>query len=262
MDDCWSYMQACFDDGGKGDASLTCVAGYFIRDSELVPFKTAWHNLLGMRRFHMVDLVHGLGDFADLAGGDRAELIKSLIAAIKQHIYLGVVVSVERTAYDEVINNDQGVTLRTNGIDLKKTIGSPFSMCAMLSIAIGNRWMEDRDLPREETTYYFESGNCKQGEADNFLKTISKQSSLDVRYNYVAHGFVKKNRLALLDAADLLNWEWTQHCKRLMGEENRPERESLKSLCEVPHVGEHFTRKNIRLAIARRLIENFVVPRF
>jgi hypothetical protein len=82
---------------------------------------------------------------------------------------------------------------------------------------------------------------------------------MDIRYRYVSHGFVKKNKLAALDAADLLAWEWMQQCKRITGEEKRPVRASLKSLVEKTHVGIHVSRKNIQLALAMSLMEPYVI---
>jgi len=32
-------MQACFDEGGNGNSSITCVAGYFFRDADLPNFQ-------------------------------------------------------------------------------------------------------------------------------------------------------------------------------------------------------------------------------
>jgi hypothetical protein len=252
-----NVMQACFDDGGKGDASTTCVAGYFVRDDALTPFKKACRAVLGPRRFHMVDLVHCKEDFADLDNCQSQDMVRRLVGIIKEHITIGVVISVDRAAYEELITRDPVV----NGIDMRKTIGSPFTMCAMLCLGYANRWMEENNIPCEETVYYFESGNTRQGEANNFLKTISKNRHMDIRYNYVSHGFVAKNKLTALDAADLLNWEWTQQCKRFSGEEQRSQRQSLKSLLEKPHVGDHFTSKNMRLAFVHALLEPFVLPK-
>ncbi len=244
-------MQASFDDGGSGDASILCVAGYFFPDEALTPFKREWRRLLGRRRFHMVDLIHGQGDFRGLDEPEKDKLARGLIAAIKQHMTLGVVVSVERAAYDKYIN-EAG--------DLRNQVGSPFALCALLCLGNSARWMEQEDLPPEETIYSFESGNSNQRDANDFLNKIIDNPVMDERYRYVSHAFIKKNKLPSLDAADLLGWEWTQQCKRISGQEQRPARASLKSLCERPHLAEHFDMRNIRIAFAKALLEPFVVP--
>ncbi|MGA3054355.1 MAG: hypothetical protein ABSD63_09115 [Candidatus Korobacteraceae bacterium] len=244
-------MQAGFDDGGTGNASITCVAGYFFRDDVLSDFRSEWRRLLNGRRFRMVNLVHGHKDFEDLDEPQRDELARGLIAAIKQHMTLGVVVSVERAAYDKCI--------AMHGDDIR-SVGRPFGLCATLCLGYSARWMEEQQMPPEETIYFFESGSSNQADANKFLNSIPDNSALDERYRYVSHGFIKKNKLAALDAADLLAWEWIQQCKRLSGQEKRPTRASLRSLCERPHVGEHFDGKNMELAFARALLEPFVVP--
>lgn len=244
-------MQASFDDSGNGDQSLTVVAGYFFRDGVLEPFREEWRALLGPRRFHMVDLVHGTGDFADLDETERDRLARALIAAIKAHETLGVAIAVDRAAYDKYIDDDPS---------LRESVGTPYALCAMLCLADSARWMENNAVPPEETIYFFESGNSKQADANRFLNTITDNSALDERYRYVSHSFVKKNKLATLDAADLLGWEWTQQCRRLSGTEKRSTRASLKSLCEKPHVGQYFQKSDVRLAFVKALLEPYVVP--
>jgi len=62
----------------------------------------------------------------------------------------------------------------------------------------------------------------QEADANAFLNKIKDNPAMDERYRYVSHGFVKKNKLATLDAADLLGWEWTQQARRLAGVEKRP----------------------------------------
>ncbi len=243
-------MQASFDDSGNSDKSLTVVAGYFFRDAVLEPFRDQWRGLLGGRRFHMVDLVHGNEDFADLKELERDTLARALISTIKEYVTLGVVMSLERAAYDRYIQD-----VKPSG-----SLGSPYSLCSMLCLGASAKWMENNEVAPEETVYFFESGNSKQTEANKFLNTITSNPALDQRYRYVSHSFVKKNKLASLDAADLLGWEWTQQCRRFSGQEQRPPRASLRSLCEKPHIGQHFQGGEVRLAFVRALLEPFIVP--
>jgi hypothetical protein len=245
-------MQASFDDSGNSDKSLMVVAGYFFRDAALAPFNTEWRAALRGRRFHMQDLVHGNGDFADLGKESRAAIGVELIETIKRYATLGVAVSVELEAYHRYIAQSPG--------DSRRSIGSPYSLCSFLCLATSAHWMEAHDVPPEETVYFFESGNRKQGEADQFLNRIRENPALDQRYRYVSHGFAKKNKLPSLDAADLLGWEWTQQCRRLAGLEKRPTRKSLKSLAEIPHIAEHFQGSEVRLAFVKMLLEPHVVP--
>lgn len=243
-------MQACFDDGGTGDASITCVAGYFLPDEQLAAFKGKWRELLGPRRFHMVDLVHGYKDFADMSPAERDKLVRGLIETIKQHMTLGVAMSISHAAHES--RRDQ-----MNALKVK--MRSPFAMAAALCLAESSRWLE-RSAIAEEIAYSFETGNRKQGDANNWLAMISNNESMESRYNYVSHGFVKKNRLAALDAADLLGWEWIQECKRLSGAEKRLRRKSLDSLFAIPHLCEHYDEKNIVTAFIKVLLEPYVLP--
>jgi hypothetical protein len=164
---------------------------------------------------------------------------------------VGVVISVERTAYEKHVDRLD---------DVRAEVGSPFALCAMLCLGSSASWMEANGIDPEEIIYSFESGNSKQADANKFLDKVIRTPAMEERYHYVSHSFVKKNKLPSLDAADLLGWEWAQHCKRLTGEEHRPVRASLKSLCEKPHIGEHFDETNVRIAFAKRLLEPFVVP--
>ena len=222
-------MQASFDDGGNGDASITCVAGYFFRDAAIPEFKKEWRSLLGARRFHMVDLVHGQEDFEDLSEPERDALARGLIAAIKQHMTLGVAISVERAAYDAYIGEQE---------NLRKGIGSPFAMCAMLCLASSARWTEHEHIPPEETIYSFESGNSNQADANKFLNMVIKNPSMEERYNYVSHSFVKKNRLA------------SSRCSRLAGMGVDATMQAPKWCGETP--GSCFTEKSFRKAPYRR----------
>lgn len=246
-------MQAAFDDSGNSDQSLTVVAGYFFRDDALTPFRNEWRDILAGRRFHMIDLVHGNNDFSNLDKAARAVLSVKLIDSIKRHMTLGSAIALENRSYHKYIAETP---------EMRESVGSPYAMCAMLCLATSARWMEANNIEPEETVYYFESGNSKQADADSFLNTIQNNPSMDERYRYVSHGFVKKNKLATLDAADLLGWEWTQQCRRMAGDEKRPTRASLKSLTEKPHIGEYFQGVDVHIAFARALLEPYVTVRY
>jgi hypothetical protein len=151
-------MQACFDESGNSNGSVTCVAGYFFRDGDLLQFQRNWREILNGRRFHMVDLVHGHEDFVDCSEPERDAIARNLITAIKEYMTLGVVASIELEAYDKAMAEH----------DIRKDVGSPYTMCAMLCLSFAARWMEEEKVLKEDTIYFFEKGNTKRHEADDF----------------------------------------------------------------------------------------------
>src|SRR6266566_8238455 len=139
-------MQAGFDEGGNGNGSITCVAGYFFRDHDLLRFQKQWRGLLKGRPFHMVDLVHGNEAFQGCPEPERDEMARKLIATIKEHMTLGAVVSIDHQAYDKAMAEH----------DMRKDVGSPYTMSLMLCLSLAARWMEEKNVPKEDTVFFFE----------------------------------------------------------------------------------------------------------
>ena len=246
-------MQASFDDSGNSDKSLMVVAGFFFRDSALTSFSAEWRHALNGLPFHMKDLVHGHGAFRSLDKEQRASLSIELIATIKRHATLGVAMSLEQGAYVEYLNRHP---------EVRDVVGSSYAMCSLLCLSAAARWMDETGAPPEETVYFFESGNSKQADANQFLTRMVKHPLVDKRYQYVSHSFVKKNKLPSLDAADLLGWEWTQECRRIMGLETRPTRKSLQALAEVPLLAHHFKKEETVFAFVQTMLEPYVTPTY
>ena len=87
--------------------------------------------------------------------------------------------------------------------------------------------------------YVFETGHRARTEADAMIDLFVATPRIKEEFRYAGHGFVPKVGNPVVQAADLLAWQWTKDRKNQI--EGRKRRADLKSLLEHPHGIAHVT---------------------
>lgn len=97
---------------------------------------------------------------------------------------------------------------------------------------VGHLMVEGGRADRDRVAYVFEAGHVGQTEAQDFMRGATRAAESLEAYRHYSHGFVPKTDSSLLQAADLLAWEWAKCYDETVEMDLRPIRLSLRALLE------------------------------
>jgi hypothetical protein len=224
-------VEAYFDESGTHDqSSVLCFAGFVIRDDQARAMDAGWAQMLTRYKlpyFHMVDCAHGVGVFRELNRSARIAVETEAIALMRSHIAQCFVNSVNPVTFEqEVPTHPQ--------------IGSAYSLLAHSCLASVANWATEHGF-RGDVAYFFENGHRNQNEANAIMQMIFSQPELRTRHHYASHTFAAKEKLPLLQAADIIAWLWNKECRRVLSEGGiRKKREDLTALLQPVNGDEPF----------------------
>ena len=218
---------------------ILCVAGYIIKASQTKPFSRKWNRVLKRYRlpyFRMSACAHGNYPFNHLSPKDRVDVEKHMIACIKRRTTLGVAISVDVDEFERLSPKSS-------------LLGSPYTFCVHWIIG-GVIWWIRQSQYRGKVAYFFEAGHKSQSEANKIMDKVFCVPQLRESARYASHGFVEKAQAPVVQAADLLAWQWYTDLRHR--HEGKPRRKDLESLLQHQHRTLH-----IRPGIIRHLAETW-----
>jgi hypothetical protein len=216
-------IEGYFDESGDldRDPGVFCVAGYFISTDAAKVMDGKWAAVLSEHNlpyFHMVDCAHGNGVFDGMSVEERIEVAKKLIALIKEHTAEGVSFLAKADLYDPP---------QVDGRDPYTYLASGCAEALQMFLKM-NRI--DGDI-----AYFFEEGHHSKKSAYRYLAQKVKRDRDSLT-------FAAKEKIRLLQAADLLAWQSCKYAKDYSfarwnsGEIKRKPRKDFISLMEHDHV--------------------------
>lgn len=229
-------VHAYFDESGTHAGSpVLCVAGYAFwkRDARLL--SKEWEKVLNMYNlpyFHMVDCAHGNKLFSNLSLQQRIDVSKSLIEIVKNRAAIGFAVSVDTSAYNELMPEWAPAK-------------SAYAFCARCVIDEMGKWFYKTNF-HSKSAYFFEAGHESRAEAEQLIVGVLNNpfnTMKDVHYGYVAHSFIQKEEAPAVQAADILAWQWATDIKHKNNA--KPRRKDFANLLAKPVRGCHFDRNRI-----------------
>ncbi|MDP8983401.1 MAG: hypothetical protein M3O35_22730 [Acidobacteriota bacterium] len=247
-------FKAFFDESIDRDKTVLAIGGFFFEPLHARKLNQAWkrtlaHKDFGITDFHMTDCANSAPPFDKLGKGPCDRLARSLIKHIRHHAEFQVAVSVNIAEYVKCAR----MISEESGLDWLFSFGGPYTFIAQMAINNIAEYCDERAY-RGLITYYFEQGTSFQKEAERFLGLIPFSPRLLTKYRYYTHMFVPKKGPAgmrLLQAADILAWEWMRdRTEQFEQPPVRPRRLSLS-----------FLLKN-RLGRREHLRESEIMPRF
>lgn len=167
--------------------------------------------------FHMVDCAHGNGVFKNMPVVQRAEIVANLIALIKKYTEEGFVFLAKADSYDPPENDAP----------------NPYSYCAAGCVEALYMFLNMRRV-EANIAYFFEEGHKHKGKAYNHIANSVKREQDSLT-------FAAKEKVRLLQAADLLAWQSAKYAKdysfaRAQGQQpKRQPRKDFLSLMEHDH---------------------------
>jgi hypothetical protein len=220
-------VEAYFDESGShAGAPVLCVAGYIIEKNRAIQLTAEWRGVLRARNlpyFRMSECAHGNGPFTALALTDRIQLVARLIQLIKQYTIQGLAVTLNVGEFDQSIPHHP-------------IIGRPYSFAAHIILAGLSSWL-DANQAATSCAYFFEAGHASQSEANEIMNTLFKSAKAKASHRYAGHAFVDKEQTPVVQAADLLAWQWYTDKRHQV--EGRARRKDCAKLMEHHHNAVH-----------------------
>jgi len=218
-----AVMAVCegyFDESGAfaEKPPIFCVSGYFIMAEAARRMADEWVSVLaeyGVPYFHMVDCAHAdksQNIFTPMGKDRRIELVTTLIGLIKKHTLSGFSVIAHGDHFKKSPQESEEPDVYSNCVDM--CVSALRSFVQVVRI--------DGDI-----AYFFESGHTSQGQAYNRIADRVAEMSASVT-------FAGKEKVPLLQAADLLAWQTTKFVKDDMSQARKP-RKDFVSLMEHQH---------------------------
>ena len=154
-----------------------------------------WQRILDRYKvpyFHMVDVAHGSGVFSDMPTAKRDNMARLMIGLVQKYVTWGFGVACPPHRHDDPLN----------GTD-------PYSSCmSTLLTAIDAALVTE--IPGISYDLYMEDGHSSKGRA---AQDIKRSIGLGAHDRMSSFAFVKKRDSILLQAADLLVWQFAKNVK-------------------------------------------------
>ena len=179
----------------------------------------------GLPYFHMVDCAHGVGVFAGKPVEERSEIVRKLIGLIKGFTLEGFSIFARAGAWESA-----------------RDAPDVYSDCVSGCVTALHQFLRVSRVGGD-VAFFFEDGHKNKWNAYNHIaKTAKRDGDLLT--------FAAKEKVRLLQAADLLAWQSTKYAKDYLypqraGEApKRPPRKDFQSLMEHNHSFMHMDMKD------------------
>lgn len=203
-----------FDESGDFEAApnIFCLAGYYIESGAAKVMDEKWDEVLRTHNipyFHMVDCAHGSEPFAKMEKAERSEIARKMIELIKGHTMDGF-----------------AVVTRKDLFEISEQHPDPYTSSVNMCVRALQAWIEGHRIGGD-IAYFFESGHKNKGRAyRGVAETLAKSGH--------SLTFAAKDRVRLLQAADILAWQVTKYVKDAISKK-RPPRKDFLGLMEHRH---------------------------
>jgi hypothetical protein len=231
-----ALFEAYFDESGCDDGSkILAVGGYLFESDRARRANKKWLQVLrdyDLPFFHMVDCAHHAEPFDKLTKDQCIEVEKRMIDLVKRYATLGFVSLVNPKRFHNNKNED--------------AYSACVQHCAMAIASMIEANAQAIGAPAK-VALFFETGHASGPKANQYLTNISWTDALSRVYS--SHTFAKKEEMPLLQAADLLVWQYAKFIKDKVWSTRKP-RADFKSLMQHKHHVLYFTAVGENAVIA------------
>jgi hypothetical protein len=196
-------LGAYFDDSGThGGAPVVAVAGFIAKAEQWDKLCQEWQETLDwfngrhgfkLTHFHMATFMSKQGEFKGMNKEQAEILLDKLVSFIKLRCCYALSSVMPVKLYEEII-----------GDDLRKPVGSPYTLCALMCMLSGKRWAQSQGF-NEPMAFIFESGTQHWGEISEAFEKAQKTRDLGGLFIDDSLTLQLKARPPL-QAADILAW--------------------------------------------------------
>jgi hypothetical protein len=226
--------EAYFDESGSHkDATYLCLAGLLFKKSEAIKLGHEWRKILRWKElpyFHMVDCAHGNGPFANLSKPERADVARRMIEIIKSRAIQAIAVTIDNSDFAEVMKEFPAAG---------RAYKTAYSFCTHTVLAGVRSWLHVNPKVAR-VAYLFEEGHASASQSLKIMNQLFKVPEKKAQYRPSAWGFVGKEDSCMVQAADLLAWQW--YTDRRHQIEGKPRRKDCENLLQLHHNVGHLDR--------------------
>ena len=209
-------FEGYFDESGsfEEEPNIFCISGYFMPTDAARQMDAEWRKVLGehgLPFFHMVDCAHGSPPYySKMTKEERIEIQSKLIGLIKKHTVIGFSALTYAESFTETPNTPD-----------------EYTACADMCVTSLYSFLDMNRTKGGEIAYFFENGHSKKNSAYGHLPEKLKRYSASMT-------FADKDKVPLLQAADILAWQSAKYVKDRMSGKRAP-RKDFMSLMEHRH---------------------------
>jgi hypothetical protein len=180
--------------------------------------------------FHMVEFAQSVGAFEVFRGNteERQRFLSQLIGLLQVRVRRSIARALRLKDYDDL---DAGLALTEKA--------SPYTFCALAAIEQATKWAKGYG---GELKVVFEYGFPDAGQ----LLELCRHDKFPIP------SFEPKEKWRALQAADMVAWESQKMWKKVLKQEARPVRESMKAIRRIRNDWADYTPENL-LASAQHL---------
>jgi hypothetical protein len=203
-------LRAYFDVSGSGNEGLLSVAGIAFGEGQEKKANKAWKALWGDTICHWTDLNARSGDFDGWTDEQAGQRCIDAIAIIRKYATFAVVVSCDLAEAKAIAPKN----LEPFEKAILSMVGAPYSVCFHLAMnCLGNELVA-KSPGKSRIAYIIEEGDNDQRYLSRFMKVASSNALSCKDYCLQSFTFMRKGEARLLEAADVLAWEWVKQQKR------------------------------------------------
>lgn len=182
--------------GSHADSPIFVVAGYVFIRSKAQRFQREWGATLRryqVPHFHMKDVAHLNGHFADWDRNRSIAFETELIALTKQYSAFGFSLGLSPRDFQAVFGNVEHI------------VGSMYTFCLRVVLGYVKEYF-DKVSFQGSALYLFEAGHENASEANGMMQAIFDDPKNRDSYRYHGHAFLNKDAAHPLQCADLFAW--------------------------------------------------------
>jgi hypothetical protein len=240
-------FECAFDESGTHEGSpIVCVAGYIMEKSQARELDREWNEVLNwadlehpLEHFHMADCAPdpGNGVFAGISKSHRKQIVSRMIGIIKRRTIQGLAATISVSDFNEHVAGHPFYP-------------DPYVVVSHMILSGVSRWIEAQNVEVSRVAYFFETGHKSRSDAEALMSMMFRNPIFGADYHHAGHAFIPKNGNPIVQAADLLAWQWLKDRKNAA--EGRPRRKDLESLLGHPHQTAHIDADRLHAIAATR----------
>ncbi len=202
-------MLRAYSDASNLETGTFCVAAIAFGEDRAKKAERAWRGLMGERIAHITDMHARKKAFADLSANDADTIIRGQVQIIREHASFGIAVSCDKSELAKILPK----IAEKDSLSLLDGFRMPYATCCHLAMHTMGR-ISAQNGRAAGIAYMFEKGDDHQSQSANFIECAVRDQSMKAVYQYKSHGYFEKKDARLMEAADLLAWEWARQIDR------------------------------------------------
>jgi len=206
-------LRAFVDASAQGD--IFCVAGIAFGFGRARKAQSRWRQLFSPRVIHMTDLHSRRGEFEGITPDEGGQILKDCVSIVNKHMQFFAISSCRISEMKENLQVPETGDPIMDAIS--KGVSSPYAWCVHTVMHHLGHLSHLHSGSRSGISYVIEAGDLGQGKVKEYIRFVEDHPypAFRAMYGFDGASFVEKQgKEVLLQASDILCWEWAKHLLR------------------------------------------------